>query len=89
MLIVTSNTEHLVGRVCFGLAMILLGTGTSMNNWQRYGEGWLDGDCYLVRTGVYLGVAALVIVNLVLNRSLTPVCSWCCRGKDRRHHGQK
>lgn len=77
MLRPTSNTELLVGRVCFGLAMILLGTGTSMNNWQRYGEGWLDGECYLVRTGVYLGVAALVVVNLVLNLSLTQVCSWC------------
>jgi len=36
--------------VCFVLATILLGTGMSMNDPQRYGMGWTDGDCYIVRT---------------------------------------
>ncbi|ONK79919.1 uncharacterized protein A4U43_C01F11810 [Asparagus officinalis] len=74
--------------ICFILAMILLATGSSMNNWQRYGQGWMDGNCYVIRTGEYLGAAALIVVNLVMN--LSSMCSstrqsiqtQCCSGED-------
>lgn len=35
-----------------------------MSRAQPYGEGWLDGECYLVRDGVYLssGVLSLLAV---------------------------
>ena len=42
---------------------MLLGTGTSMNKGQRYGEGWLDGRCYLVRRGVYGAAGALAVLS--------------------------
>ncbi|XP_042504938.1 protein MODIFYING WALL LIGNIN-2-like isoform X4 [Macadamia integrifolia] len=46
-----------------GLAIILLGTAISMSHRQPYGKGWLDGDCYFVRRGVYSGSGALVLVS--------------------------
>lgn len=36
----------------------------SMSRTQPYGEGWLDGECYIVRGGVYIssGVLSLAAV---------------------------
>lgn len=45
--------------------MILLATGSSMNGGQRYGKGWMDGDCYIVRSGVFFGAAMLVVTTVV------------------------
>lgn len=57
--------------VCFALAVILLATAASMNNGQRYGRGWMDGDCYVAKTGVFGGAAALVVVTALLVVGLT------------------
>ncbi|PKA49680.1 hypothetical protein AXF42_Ash004221 [Apostasia shenzhenica] len=51
--------------VSFALAAILLGTASSMSNKQAYGRGWLDGDCYLVKDGVYAGSAVLAVSTVV------------------------
>ncbi|XP_072983623.1 protein MODIFYING WALL LIGNIN-1-like [Typha latifolia] len=51
--------------VTFALAVILLATASSMNIGQYYGKGWMDGECYIVRNGVFAGAAALVIVTVV------------------------
>ena len=58
-------------RVCFALAVILLATAASMNSGQRYGRGWMDGDCYVARNGVFGGAAALVVVTALLILGLT------------------
>uniref|UniRef100_A0A1D1Z4A9 Uncharacterized protein n=1 Tax=Anthurium amnicola TaxID=1678845 RepID=A0A1D1Z4A9_9ARAE len=52
--------------VSFGLSTVLLGAGTSMNKGQAYGRGWMDGECYVVHSGVYLGSAALAAVTVAL-----------------------
>lgn len=53
----------LLSWVSFGLAAILLGAGSSMNTRQRYGKGWLDGKCYVVKDGVYIGAGVLVLAT--------------------------
>ncbi|XP_019182086.1 PREDICTED: uncharacterized protein LOC109177226 isoform X2 [Ipomoea nil] len=50
--------------VSFGVAAILMGTGTSMNKSQPLGEGWLDGECYMVKNGVFSASAILIIINV-------------------------
>ncbi|KAL6634978.1 hypothetical protein ACP70R_027649 [Stipagrostis hirtigluma subsp. patula] len=52
--------------VTFAVAAILLATAASMNHGQRYGRGWMDGDCYVARNGVFGGAAALVVVTALL-----------------------
>ncbi|XP_019262383.1 PREDICTED: uncharacterized protein LOC109240198 [Nicotiana attenuata] len=51
-------------RISFGIAVILIGASTSMSRNQHFGEGWLDGECYIVKDGVYTGSAILVLVTL-------------------------
>lgn len=58
-------------RVSFAVAVILLATATSMNHGQRYGRGWMDGDCYVARTGVFGGAAALVVFTALITLGLT------------------
>uniref|UniRef100_A0A7C9DTX7 Uncharacterized protein n=1 Tax=Opuntia streptacantha TaxID=393608 RepID=A0A7C9DTX7_OPUST len=48
----------------FIIAVILLGAGTSMSRRQRYGKGWLDGECYLVKDGIFGGAAMLILLSL-------------------------
>ncbi|KAE8677505.1 Long-chain fatty alcohol dehydrogenase family protein [Hibiscus syriacus] len=52
----------------FGVAAILISAATSMSRTQAYGEGWLEGECYLVRDGVYIssGVLSLLAVLTLL-----------------------
>lgn len=50
--------------VGFGVAVILLSAASSMNQSQAFGEGWLDGECYLVKDGVYIGSAILTLLAL-------------------------
>jgi len=52
------------GRLSFGIAVILLIVATSMSRRQAYGEGWLNGECYLVKGGIYVGLAILIIVSV-------------------------
>lgn len=35
-----------------------------MSRKQPYGEGWLNGECYIVKGGTYVGSAMLIIVAL-------------------------
>lgn len=67
-------------RVCFALAVILLATAASMNSGQRYGRGWMDGDCYVARNGVFGGAAALVVVTALLILGLTFVTKTAAAG---------
>ncbi|RLN10023.1 hypothetical protein C2845_PM11G28910 [Panicum miliaceum] len=55
----------------FAVAVILLATAASMNHGQRYGRGWMDGDCYVARNGVFGGAAALVVVTALTTLGLT------------------
>ncbi|XLR52438.1 hypothetical protein HN51_003166 [Arachis hypogaea] len=48
----------------FGIAMILLITGTSMSKRQPYRIGWLNGECYLVKRGVYASSTILILVTV-------------------------
>lgn len=48
----------------FGIAVILISAATSMNTRQPYGKGWLDGKCYVVGDGVYIGSAVLILVDV-------------------------
>ncbi|XP_019423660.1 PREDICTED: uncharacterized protein LOC109332942 [Lupinus angustifolius] len=54
----------LISWLSFGIAIILLITATSMNRKQSYGVGWLNGECYLVKGGTYVGSAILVLVTI-------------------------
>ncbi|KAF8729738.1 hypothetical protein HU200_017705 [Digitaria exilis] len=74
----------------FAVAVILLATAASMNNGQRYGRGWMDGDCYVARNGVFGGAAALVVVTALITLGLTfateptaaAMASTCAAGSD-------
>lgn len=44
--------------------MILVSVAVSMSKVQAYGKGWLDGECYLVKDGVFIGAAILVIFSI-------------------------
>ncbi|EOY25380.1 Uncharacterized protein TCM_016706 [Theobroma cacao] len=50
--------------ISFGVAVILLSAAMSMSRTQPYGEGWLDGECYLVRDGVYISSGVLSLAAL-------------------------
>lgn len=51
-------------RISFGIAVILLGSATSMSIRQPYGKGWLNDDCYVVKDGVFFGSAILVLLTI-------------------------
>ncbi|XP_055819395.1 protein MODIFYING WALL LIGNIN-2-like [Solanum dulcamara] len=48
----------------FVMAIILIGTSISMSKTQPLGEGWLDGECYIVKDEVYIISAILVFITL-------------------------
>ncbi|KAK7835098.1 protein MODIFYING WALL LIGNIN-2 [Quercus suber] len=48
----------------FGFAAILMSVAISMSRSQPYGKGWLDGECYLVKDGTYIGSAILVLITI-------------------------
>ncbi|KAK9667669.1 hypothetical protein RND81_13G003900 [Saponaria officinalis] len=62
MIIATLFT--VVSWISFGISMTLTSTATSMNKGQAYGKGWLNGDCYLVKDGVFIGAAILILLSL-------------------------
>ncbi|KAF9626769.1 hypothetical protein IFM89_039460 [Coptis chinensis] len=55
----------LLSWISFGTAATLLSVATSMNQMQPYGKGWLDGECYIVRDGVYIVAAALIFTTVM------------------------
>lgn len=48
----------------FVIAVILMSGVISMSRRQPYGKGWLDGECYIVKEGTYIGSAILVLVTI-------------------------
>ncbi|KAL3844387.1 hypothetical protein ACJIZ3_001790 [Penstemon smallii] len=50
--------------ISFGIGVILISAATSMSQSQPFGEGWLNGECYLVKDGVYVGSAILSLLAL-------------------------
>ncbi|KAJ6799550.1 uncharacterized protein M6B38_207140 [Iris pallida] len=59
-------TLLLLSWISFALAAVLLGTASSMNNRQPYGRGWMDGKCYVVKNGVFVGAAVLAVMTVGL-----------------------
>ncbi|KAG6600430.1 Protein MODIFYING WALL LIGNIN-1, partial [Cucurbita argyrosperma subsp. sororia] len=47
----------------FTVVILLLSAATSMSRQQQYGAGWLSGECYLVKSGVYIAAAILILVS--------------------------
>ncbi|GAB4857971.1 hypothetical protein Ancab_015876 [Ancistrocladus abbreviatus] len=47
-----------------GIDLLLLSTATDMNRRQLYDKGWLNGDCYVVKDGIFLCSGLLVVVTL-------------------------
>lgn len=43
---------------------MLLSGATSMSRKQEYGNGWVDGDCYLVKDGIFIASSILVLITL-------------------------
>ncbi|KAI3687261.1 hypothetical protein L1987_80955 [Smallanthus sonchifolius] len=68
----------------FIIMMILTGTATSMNRRQEVGEGWVDGECYLVKNGVYVGSGTLVLIAT----SSTLLSCYLMISKSRAMHAQ-
>ncbi|KAI7751836.1 hypothetical protein M8C21_022788 [Ambrosia artemisiifolia] len=68
----------------FFIMMILTGTATSMNRRQAVGEGWVDGVCYLVKNGVYIGSGTLVLIAM----SSTLLSCYLMINKSRAVHAQ-
>ncbi|CAL9217006.1 unnamed protein product [Arabidopsis halleri] len=50
--------------VNFAVAVILISVGASMNREQRYGKGWLNRECYLVKDGVFAASGFLCVTTL-------------------------
>nr|CAN71775.1 hypothetical protein VITISV_002510 [Vitis vinifera] len=44
--------------------LVCVMVATSMNRRQPYRRGWLDGKCYIVKDGVYVGSAVLVMLTI-------------------------
>ncbi|CAN1143977.1 Protein MODIFYING WALL LIGNIN-2 [Linum perenne] len=47
----------------FGMAVVLLWGATSMSGTQSYGNGWVDGKCYVVKDGIYAGSGVLTLLS--------------------------
>ncbi|GAB2272914.1 hypothetical protein Dimus_007731 [Dionaea muscipula] len=62
-----------VSWISFGIAIVLLSTATSMNRKQPYGRGWLGGECYVVKKGIYAVSAVLVIFTIGSTMSLVAI----------------
>ncbi|XP_019266322.1 PREDICTED: uncharacterized protein LOC109243787 isoform X2 [Nicotiana attenuata] len=50
--------------ISFVTAIILIGAASSMSKSQSLGEGWVDGECYIVKEGIYIISAILIFVTL-------------------------
>ncbi|KAL7595959.1 hypothetical protein Lser_V15G28034 [Lactuca serriola] len=49
----------------FFMVFILMGIASSMSRKQIYGEGWVDGKCYLVKKGVYVASGILFLIAII------------------------
>ncbi|KAK1403037.1 protein MODIFYING WALL LIGNIN-1 [Heracleum sosnowskyi] len=50
-----------VSWISFVISAILVSAATSMSQSQPFGDGWLDGECYIVKDGVYIGSGILAL----------------------------
>ncbi|CDY62880.1 hypothetical protein Bca4012_092949 [Brassica carinata] len=50
--------------VNFAVAAMLIIIGASMNREQKYGKGWLNGECYLVKDGLFASSGVLCVSAL-------------------------
>uniref|UniRef100_A0A1J3H1Z8 Uncharacterized protein n=2 Tax=Noccaea caerulescens TaxID=107243 RepID=A0A1J3H1Z8_NOCCA len=48
----------------FAVAITLISIGASINREQRYGKGWLNRECYLVKDGVFAASGVLCVTSL-------------------------
>ncbi|CAE5959327.1 unnamed protein product [Arabidopsis arenosa] len=56
---------QIVGNVVIcRVAVTLISVGASMNREQRYGKGWLNRECYLVKDGVFAASGFLCVMTL-------------------------
>ncbi|KAJ1702795.1 hypothetical protein LUZ63_002574 [Rhynchospora breviuscula] len=60
--------------LCYGLAAVMLGTGASMNSGQPYRKGWMDGDCYLVKNGIFGTASSIAIFASIIILGFTTTC---------------
>ncbi|XP_022139157.1 uncharacterized protein LOC111010123 isoform X2 [Momordica charantia] len=57
------STTLLISWVSFGIAVAMMSGATSMSRRQEYGKGWVEGECYVVKDGIFVGAALLVLIN--------------------------
>lgn len=69
-------------RMSFVIGGTLLSTATSMSREQPYGLGWLDGECYLVRQGIYIGSGILILIAIGCTLALIIVTAMRSRVED-------
>ncbi|XP_022136395.1 uncharacterized protein LOC111008116 [Momordica charantia] len=48
----------------FTVVIVLLSAASSMSRRQPYAAGWLGGECYLVKAGVFVASAILILVTV-------------------------
>ncbi|XP_004150759.2 protein MODIFYING WALL LIGNIN-1 isoform X2 [Cucumis sativus] len=53
----------LISWVSFVIAVIMVSGATSMSRRQEYAKGWVEGECYLVKDGIFVSAAVLVLIN--------------------------
>ncbi|XP_038895935.1 protein MODIFYING WALL LIGNIN-2-like [Benincasa hispida] len=53
----------LVSWASFTVVILLLSAASSMSRRQPYAAGWLGGECYLVKSGVYVAAAVLILIS--------------------------
>lgn len=53
----------IISWMSFVMAIIFIGTCISMSKTQQFGEGWLDGECYIVNDGIYIVSAILILIT--------------------------
>ncbi|MCL7030868.1 hypothetical protein MKW94_023072 [Papaver nudicaule] len=73
--------------ISYAFAIILLGGASSMNKKQAYGRGWLDGECYIVKSGVFVGASVLVLVTFQL--LVGAMILMTSRPNFRKQHGEQ
>ncbi|XP_074321733.1 protein MODIFYING WALL LIGNIN-1-like [Silene latifolia] len=60
----TATLLFAVSWISFAAWVMLISTASIMNRRQVFGKGWLDGECYLVKDGVFVTAAILVLLSL-------------------------
>ncbi|CAK9325393.1 unnamed protein product [Citrullus colocynthis] len=53
----------LISWASFGIAVVMMSGATSMSRRQEYGKGWVEGECYVVKDGIFVGAALLALIN--------------------------